>query len=167
MNEPIDKIFTTESQQLEQASKRVVNTILGINNESEQLIETLTTRITTQKNIIDRLEKDLVKLDKKSRKLKSGPESEAAKAQLQEAKQMLEEEKKALINLESQLNIVSESIYQLVNVQKTLNAKMTKMKSSNQEDSAQFTEMTKLADEVKKTLQELNSIIYKMGGHSL
>lgn len=165
MNEPIDKIFTTENRQLEEVSERVVNAILGINSENEQLIETLTTRITTQKNIIDRLEKDLAKLDKKSRKLKSGSESDTAKAQLQEAKQLLEEEKKALINLESQLNIVTTSIHQLISVQKTLNAKMAKMKSGNQKDSTQFTEMAKLADEVKETLRELNSIIYKMGGH--
>lgn len=165
MNEPIDKIFTTDNGQVEQASQQVVNTILGINNESEQLIGTLKARITTQKNIISRLEKDLAKLERKSPLLKSGPESETLKTQLTEAKQLLEEERKALVKLESHLNIATEAMHQLVGIRKAVSAKIKHMKSAGQEDSAQYKEMLELAGDTENTFRELHLAINHIGGN--
>lgn len=165
MNEPIDKIFTTDNGQMEQVSKQAVDAILGINSESEQLIEILKTRITTQKNIISRLEKDLAKLERKSPSLKPGAERDVVKAQLLEAKQLLEGEKKALANLEVQLNIVTKAMYQLISIQNVLNAKVRQMKSAGQEDSAQYKEMLELAEDTENTFRELHLAINHIGGN--
>ena len=165
MNELTDKTFTIDSQKIEMDSKRVVDSILGVNSGSEQLVETLRTRIITQKDVIIRLEKDLNKLEKKSRSLKPGPEGEALKTQLTEVKQLLEGERSSLANLESKLNIVTDSIRQLVSVRKVLHTKIIRMKSTGHEDSAQYKEMFRLAGEAEKLLCEVNIIMNNIGGN--
>lgn len=65
MTEPVDIEFRINDQELERASQRAVDSIMGINSAGEQTVKTLRSQISEQKQLIKEIEKDVGEVAKK------------------------------------------------------------------------------------------------------
>ena len=91
MTEPVDIEFRINDRELEQSSKRAVDSILGINSAGEQTVKTLRLQIADQKQLIRSIDKDITDITKKLNKAITPQHAANMSGDLKYAKRALDE----------------------------------------------------------------------------
>lgn len=156
MIEPVDIEFRINDRELEQSSRRAVDSILGINSAGEKTISTLKYQIADQKQLIKSIDKDITSISKKLSNTAPSRAKDELYGDLKYAKQALGEESAALRDLEKQLNAAKEASKRLSTVKRELIDQMARLKLAGQQDTAEFRELATQAGVVEKAIQEVN-----------
>ena len=156
MTEPVDIEFRINDQELAQASRRAVDSIMGINSAGEQTVKALKNQIGEQKQLIKSIEQDVKDITKAYEGMAPGRAKDKSGSELRYVKRILSEVKDELKELEIQLDAASEASKRLTSTKRSLNDQMSRLKLAGQQDTAEFRQLAEQAGVVEKAIQEVN-----------
>ena len=91
--EPVDISFRVNDKDIEKASQRAVDSILGIGHAGEESVRAIKKQIKEQKELIAHVNKDVKEITEKFNKMVPGKQKDAFVGEVRAVKRALEEEK--------------------------------------------------------------------------
>lgn len=161
--EPVDISFRVNDKDIEKASQRAVDSILGIGHAGEESVRTIKKKIKEQKELIALVGKDVKEITEKFNKLAPGKQKDAFVGEVRAVKRALEEEKAILKGLETQLEAAHDASRRLAFTKRSLTDQMMKLKLAGQEDSEAFRKLANEAAEVERAIRSVNKQMQSVG----
>lgn len=161
--EPVDISFRVNDKDIEKASQRAVDSILGIGHAGEESVRAIKKQIKEQKELIALVSKDVKEITGKFNKMAPGKQKDAYIGEVRAVKRALEEEKAVLKGLETQLEAAHDASRRLAFTKRTLTDQMMKLKLAGQEDSEAFRKLANEAAEVERAIRSVNKQMMNVG----
>lgn len=161
--EPVDISFRVNDKDIEKASQRAVDSILGIGHAGEESVRAIKKQIKEQKELIAHVNKDVKEITEKFNKMVPGKQKDAFVGEVRAVKRALEEEKAVLKGLETQLDAAHDASRRLAFTKRTLTDQMMKLKLAGQEDSEAFRKLANEAAEVERAIRSVNKQMMNVG----
>lgn len=161
--EPVDISFRVNDKDIEKASQRAVDSILGIGHAGEESVRAIKKKIKEQKELIALVGKDVKEITEKFNKLAPGKQKDAFVGEVRAVKRALEEEKAVLKGLETQLEAAHDASRRLAFTKRSLTDQMMKLKLAGQEDSEAFRKLANEAAEVERAIRSVNKQMMNVG----
>lgn len=161
--EPVDISFRVNDKDIEKASQRAVDSILGIGHAGEESVRAIKKQIKEQKQLIAIVSKDVKEITEKFNKMAPGKQKDAYIGEVRAVKRALEEEKAVLKGLETQLDAAHDASSRLAFTKRTLTDQMMKLKLAGQEDSEAFRKLANEAAEVERAIRSVNKQMMNVG----
>ena len=161
--EPVDISFRVNDKDIEKASQRAVDSILGIGHAGEESVRAIKKQIKEQKQLIALVSKDVKEITEKFNKMVPGKQKDAFVGEVRAVKRALEEEKAVLKGLETQLEAAHDASRRLAFTKRSLTDQMMKLKLAGQEDSEAFRKLANEAAEVERAIRSVNKQMQNVG----
>ncbi len=161
--DPVEVRFKVNDKDIAEASRRAVDSIVGIGKAGEDAVRSLRKQIKEQKEIIAHVSKDVKDITGKFEKMVPGGQKEAYAAEVRAVKRALEEEKAVLKGLETQLDTAHDAARRLTHAKRDLTDRMMKLKLAGHEDTEAFRKLAAEASEVDRAIRSVNKQMSNIG----